>query len=120
MQHEAEPDRAIAIRDPAEENTGEYRRKRLGHRFLKMDHAIRHSHYQYRIDAERRLEAMDEKASKEKFEPEKLKEIDDFPNEQRSRKVRISVIDLEERVFARKAGGKRQQINYRQHHADAR
>ena len=80
MQHEAEPDRAVFVTDPAEENARENGGKRLGHRLLKMDHCVRYGHYQYRIRTERRFEAVEQKAAKEKFEAEKLKEIDQFPD----------------------------------------
>ena len=100
MQHEAEPDRAISIRNPAEKNAREDRGERLGHRFLKMDHTIRHGHYQYRIHTERRFEAVNKKAAKEKLKPEKLKEIDQLPDQQRRAPIRIAVINLEKWIFA--------------------
>lgn len=119
MQHEPEPDRTVAVADPAEENARAYGGERLGHWLLKMDHAVRHSHYQYRVNTKRRFKAVNQKASEEKFEPEKLKEIDEFPNKKRNAEIRVAVVDLEKRVFARKTAGERHQVNERQHDRNA-
>ena len=73
MEHEAEPDRAVLVTDPAKKYAGEDRGKCLGHRLLKMDHAVRYGHYQYRVKTERRFQTMYQKAAEEKFESEMKK-----------------------------------------------
>lgn len=85
MQYEAEPDRAVAVADPAEEDAGDDGGERLRHWLLKMDHRVRHRHHEDRVNAERRFQAVNEKPAKEEFEPEELQEIDGFPREQRRR-----------------------------------
>ena len=49
-----------------------HRRENFGHGFLEVDHGVRHGHYEYRINAERWFQAVDEEAAEEEFEAEKL------------------------------------------------
>src|SRR5258706_14393977 len=83
VQHEAHPDVAVLKAQPAEKKTGEDGRERLRHRLLKMDHRVRHSHRKYGIEAECWLKTMEQKATKKEFQPEKLEEINKFPDQQR-------------------------------------
>ena len=119
MQHEADPDRAVLVTQPAEENTRKDRRKSLRHRFLEMDHRIGNCHCKDRVKSKRRFETMKQKAAKKEFEAEELKEIDEFPDQQSRAQIRSTVIDLQERVFCRKSCRQRHQINERQHYDNA-
>ena len=103
MQYKAHPDISVPKAQPAEENARADGRESFGHRFLKMDHRVRNGHRKDRVGTERRLEAMDQKAAKEKFETEKLEEIHQFPDHKRRAQIRIAVVDVEERVLRRKA-----------------
>ena len=83
MKYQPQPDRAIFVADPSEENARKDCRKRLRHRLLEVDHGVRYRHRKDRISSERWFQAVNQKSAKEKLQPEKLNEIDEFPYQQR-------------------------------------
>ena len=83
VEDKAEPDAAVLVADPAEEDACDDGGKCFGHRFLKMNHAIRHGHREDRICTECRFEAVNHKASEKELEPKKLEKIYKFPDEKR-------------------------------------
>ena len=80
MENKSHPNVAVLKAQPAEEKTGHDGGKGLRHRFAEMYHAVRHHHYEDRIKAKGRFEAMQQEPAKEKLEPDELDEVDRFPN----------------------------------------
>src|SRR5260370_31232553 len=79
MQHRAHPDGAGLQTHEAKDNACENGSERLLHRFLEMNHAVRHHHDKDRVQPKAMPGAVHDEAAKEEFQRKELKRIHHFP-----------------------------------------